>query len=139
MRYMVIVKSTPDGYDVPPTREMFEAMDRYNQSLRDAGVLLALDGLAGPREGARITFSNGKPHVTDGPFAEAKELVAGFWILQVRDKEEAIEWAKRIPFSNGESVEIRRVSEASDFADVMSPEAIAREDAMRAELSRKSN
>ncbi|HEX4298740.1 MAG TPA: YciI family protein [Devosia sp.] len=119
MRFMVIVKSDPILEQTMPTREAFAAMGKYNQTLRDAGVLLALDGLSSSKDGARVTFSGNKPTVKDGPFTEAKELVAGFWIIQVRNKEEAVEWAKRIPFSNGESVEVRRISEAADFADIM--------------------
>ena len=139
MRFMMIVKSDPVSEQQTPKAEDFEMMGKYNQTLRDAGVLLTLDGLSSSKDGAKVTFNNGKPTVKDGPFTEAKELVAGFWIIQVRSKEEAIEWAKRIPFSHGESVEIRRVAEASDFADIMSPSAMADEEAMRAEFSGKSN
>jgi hypothetical protein len=139
MRFMIIVKSDGAAEQARPKPEMLDTMGRYNQQLEDAGVLLALEGLTPTRDGARVTFEGGKATVVDGPFSESKELVGGFWIIQVRDKEEAIEWARRIPFGNGETVEIRRVAEASDFADVMSPEAIAAEEAMRAAHARKSN
>lgn len=135
MRFMVIVKNDPASEQTKPTKEAFAAMGKYNQQLRDAGVLLALDGLSSSKDGARVTFGgNGKATVKDGPFTEAKELVAGFWIIQVRDKQEAVEWAKRIPFMNGESVEIRRISEASDFADVMEPDHLERRKSMEADM-----
>ncbi len=139
MRYMMIVKGDPSLEQVEPTREGFEVMGKYNQSLRDAGVLLAVDGLAPTSEGARLTFKAGKATVKDGPFTEAKELVAGFWIIQVRNKEEAIEWARRIPFMNGESVEVRRLAEAADFADVMAPDHLERRKAVEADMYGKSH
>lgn len=139
MRFMIIVKSDPTQEQAKPTREMFEAIGKSNQTLRDAGVLLALDGLSSSKDGARVSFNNGKTTVKDGPFTEAKELVAGFWIIQVRDKEEAVEWARRIPFSDGASVEVRRISEASDFADVMEPDHLERRKSFEAEMYRKSN
>jgi hypothetical protein len=139
MRFMMIVKSDPVSEQQAPTAEDFATMGRYNESLRDAGILLALDGLASSKDGAKVTFDKGKTTVKDGPFTEAKELVAGFWIIQVRSKEEAIEWAKRIPFSHGESVEVRRVAEMSDFADIIPPAAAAEEEAKRAASSGKPN
>jgi len=139
MRFMMIVKGDGPSEQLPPKPGMFEAMNKYNQELQDAGILLALEGLAPSKDGARLTFANGKASVVDGPFSEAKELVGGFWIIQVRDKEEAIEWARRIPFMHGESVEIRRLAELSDFEDIMSPEALAAEAAMRAAHAGKSN
>jgi hypothetical protein len=94
-------------------------MMKYNESLQKAGVLLALDGLHPPSMGARVSFSGGKPKVTDGPFAEAKEVLGGYWIIQVKSKEEAVEWAKRCPASDNEVIELRQVQELSDFpADV---------------------
>ncbi len=120
---------------------MFEDMGKYNQALVDAGILLAAEGLSGSRDGAIVTFrKGGKFEVKDGPFTEAKELIAGFWILQVKSREEAIEWAKRIPgFVDGESVEIRRVGEMSDFEGVIPPEVMAQEDAMRAAIANKNS
>jgi hypothetical protein len=141
MRFMIIVKSRPELENVEPAPEMFEEMGKYNQSLVDAGILLAAEGLTGSKDGAIVTFrKGGKFEVKDGPFTEAKELVAGFWIIQVKSLDEAIEWAKRIPgFADGEHVEVRRVAEISDFEDVMSPETIARERAMADQLSKKAN
>jgi hypothetical protein len=91
------------------------AMMKYNRSLQEAGVLLALDGLHPPSMGARLSFSGGKPKVTDGPFAEAKEVLGGYWMIQVKSKEEAIEWASRCPASDNEVIEVRQVQEFSDF------------------------
>ena len=98
-----------------PDAKAVAAMMKYNESLQKAGVLLALDGLHPPWMGARISFSGGKPKVTDGPFAEAKEVVAGSWMIQVKSKEEAIEWASRCPGSDNEVIEIRQVQEFSEF------------------------
>ena len=141
MRFMIIVKSRPEieGMAQPP--EAFEEMGKYNQSLVDAGILLAAEGLTDSKDGAIVTFKKGgKFSVKDGPFTEAKELVAGFWIIQVKSLDEAVEWAKRIPgFADGESVEIRRVAEISDFEGIMSPETIAGEEAVRDQLAKKVN
>lgn len=137
MRYMIIVKNDPKSEQETPGPELFEAMDKYNRSLVDAGILLAAEGLAGSDKGATITFNDGKFTVRDGPFTEAKELVAGFWIIQVKSRDEAIEWAKRIPFANGESVELRKVAEASDFEDTLGHEAVAREEGWRAEMEKQ--
>ena len=105
--------------DAVPSAEAVARMMEYNKSLQKAGVLLALDGLLPPSTGARISFADGKATVTDGPFAEAKEVVGGYWIIQVRSQEEAIEWARRAPMSNNEIIEVRQIQEISDFpADV---------------------
>ncbi len=102
-----------------PDAEAVAAMMKYNESLQKAGVLLALDGLHPPSMGARVSFAGGKPTVTDGPFAEAKEVLGGYWMIQVKSKEEAIEWASRCPASENEVIEVRQVQEMSDFpADV---------------------
>ena len=107
-----------------PDAKAVAAMMKYNESLQKAGVLLALDGLHPPSMGARISFSGGKPQVTDGPFAEAKEVVGGYWMIQVKSKEEAIEWACRCPASASEVIELRQVQEFSDFpADVQQASA----------------
>jgi len=139
MRYMIIIKSRPEleGVEQPP--EMYEEMGKFNQSLVDAGILLAAEGLTDSKDGATVTFKKGgKFEVKDGPFTEAKELVAGFWIIQAKSLDEAVAWAKRIPgFADGEHVEIRRVAEISDFEGVMSPETIAREQAVQDELNKK--
>ncbi|HWA20740.1 MAG TPA: YciI family protein [Devosia sp.] len=141
MRFMIIVKMTPAQENAVQDPSSFEEMGKYNQSLVDAGILLAAEGLTGSKDGAIVTFrKGGKPSVKDGPFTEAKELVAGFWIIQVKSLEEAVEWTKRIPgFADGESVEIRRVAEIADFEGIMSPETIAQEEAMRDVLSKKAN
>ncbi len=141
MRYMIIVKSRPEIESAAPPPEMFEEMGKFNQSLIDAGVLLAAEGLTESKDGAIVTFrKGGKFEVKDGPFTEAKELVAGFWIIQVSSLDEAVAWAKRIPgFADGETVEVRRVAQASDFEGVMSPEAIAQEESLREQLSKKAN
>jgi hypothetical protein len=110
----------PKGYGqappgTMPDAKLVEKMTKYNESLSQAGVLLALDGLHPPSMGARVTFAGGKPKVTDGPFAEAKEVLGGYWMIQVKSKEEAVEWAKRAPMPDGETIEVRQVQEMSDF------------------------
>jgi predicted lactoylglutathione lyase len=122
MRYMLLV--IPRGYEDAPPGTMPDAegvarMMKYNESLQQAGVLLALDGLHPPSAGARVSFRGGKPAVTDGPFAEAKEVLGGYWMLQVKSREEAIEWATRAPMGDNEVIEVRQVQEFADFpADV---------------------
>jgi hypothetical protein len=135
MRYMMIVKATPESEagDMPP-EGAFEEMAAYNEELVKAGVLLAGEGLHPSSAGARVAYDGDKRTVTDGPFAETKELVAGFWLIQVGSPEEAIEWAKRVPFREGE-LEVRRVYETADFGDALSPELAAREDELRNQLS----
>jgi hypothetical protein len=118
MRFMMLV--IPKGYEsaapgTMPDPKAVAAMMKYNESLQKAGVLLALDGLHPPSTGARVSFSGGKPTVTDGPFIEAKEVIGGYWIIQVKSKEEAIEWALRCPASDNEIIEIRQVHEFSEF------------------------
>ena len=119
MRFMMLM--IPKGYENPPSpaglpdAKSISAMMIYNESLGKAGVLLALDGLHPPSMGARVTFSGGKPKVTDGPFAEAKEVLGGYWIIQVKSKAEAVEWASRCPASDNEMIEVRQVFEISDF------------------------
>ena len=120
MRFMMIV--IPQGYekvapDALPNPEAISRMMEYNKSLQKAGILLALDGLLPPSAGARVSFTDGKATVTDGPFAEAKEVVGGYWIIQVRSREEAIEWAKRAPMSNSEIIEVRQIHEMGDFPE----------------------
>jgi hypothetical protein len=139
MRFMIIVKNSPQRERQPTPPEVFDAMGKFNQQLVDAGILLAAEGLSGSKDGALVTFGKGKSSVKDGPFTEAKELVAGFWIIQVKSKDEAIEWVKRIPAGEGETIEVRRVAELSDFEGVMSPEAMAQEEAMRDQIAGKAN
>ncbi len=117
MRFMVLVKATAASEaGAMPTEEMLNAMGRFNEEMVKAGVMLDGNGLQASSKGARITFSGGKQTVIDGPFTETKELVAGYWLIQVKSKEEAIEWIKRAPFSD-EEIEIRQVFELSDFVD----------------------
>ena len=118
MRFMMIV--IPKGYekaapDAAPSADGCIRMMEYNKSLKKAGVLLALDGLLPPSAGARVSFTDGNATVTDGPFAEAKEVVGGYWVIQVRSREEAIEWAKRAPMLNNEIIEVRQIAEISEF------------------------
>jgi hypothetical protein len=122
MRFMMLM--IPKGYetaapDAMPTAEAVTAMMKYNEALKQAGVLITLDGLHPPSTGARVSFTGGKPMVTDGPFTEAKEVLGGYWMIDVASRDEAIAWAKRCPASDNEVIEIRQVQEMSDFpADV---------------------
>jgi hypothetical protein len=118
MRFMMLM--IPEGYEkaapgTTPDPQAVAAMMKYNKTLLQAGVLLAIDGLHPPFEGKRVSFKGGTPAVTDGPFAEAKEVIGGYWMIQVKSKEEAVEWAKRCPASNNETIELREVFEFSDF------------------------
>jgi len=118
MRFMMLV--IPKGYEkaapnTMPDADQVAEMMKYNESLAKAGVLLSLDGLLPPSAGVRVSFTGGKPKVTDGPFAEAKECVGGYWMIQVKSKEEAVEWAKRAPMSDNEVIEVRQVHEMADF------------------------
>jgi len=125
---------------IPPSKELIEAMGKLMEETAQAGVLLAAEGVHASSKGARVQFSGGKRTVTDGPFAEAKELIAGFAIIEVNSKQEAIEWATRFANVIGDvEIEIRQVVELSDFPpDIVAPEAAAREHALRAELERKA-
>ncbi len=122
MRFMLLM--IPKGYEqaapgAMPDAKAVAAMMKYNESLQQAGILVTLDGLHPPSMGARVSFSGGKPKVTDGPFAETKEVLGGYWMIQVKSKSEAIEWASRCPASDNEVIEVRQVQEMSDFpADV---------------------
>jgi len=138
MRFMVIVKANKDTEaGVMPTREELTAMSKFNEELARKGVMLAGEGLHPSSKGARVRFSQGKTTVVDGPFAETKELVAGFWLWEVKSKEEAIEWLKRAPFGSSDQevvVEIRQVFEADDFGDALTPEVREREERLRSQL-----
>ena len=122
MRFMMLM--IPRGYEAAapgtmPPADAVAAMMKYNESLQKAGVLLALDGLHPPSMGARVSFKGGKPVVTDGPFTEAKEVIGGYWMIEVNSREEAIAWASRCPASDNETIEVRQVQEMADFpADV---------------------
>ena len=121
MRFMMLM--IPKGYETAApddpigTVEAVEAMMKYNEALQQAGVLLALDGLHPPSMGARVSFEGGSPKVTDGPFAEVKEVLGGYWLIDVRSREEAIEWAKRCPAAPNEVIEVRQVQEIADFPE----------------------
>ena len=136
MRFMMLM--FPKGYETAkpgtaPDPKAIEKMMKYNESLHKAGVLLALDGLTPPSVGARVTFPGGKPKVVDGPFAEAKEVVGGYWMIDVKSRDEAIEWAKRVPGAENETVEVRQVQEISDF-----PNEVRRAAAGFEEIQKKS-
>ena len=137
MRFMVIVKANKDSEaGVMPTQELLTEMGKFNEELVKAGVMQAGEGLHPSSKGARVKFSGGKTTVTDGPFAETKELVAGYWMWQVKSKQEAIEWLKRAPFEDTE-VEIRQVFEAEDFGDEFTPELREQEERLRAQIDAK--
>ena len=139
MRFMVIVKANKDSESgVLPDQKILADMGRFNEELVKAGVMLAGEGLQPSSKGARVRFEGpSKRTVLDGPFAETKELVAGFWLWQVKSKEEALEWLKRAPFQEGE-VELRQVFETEDFGDNMTPEMRAQEDRIRAQAAAQS-
>ncbi len=137
MRFMVIVKADKDSEaGVLPTRELLAEMGKYNEELAKAGIMLAGEGLQASSKGARVRFNGNKRTVIDGPFAETKELLAGFWLWQVRSKEEAIEWLKRAPFREGE-VEIRQVFEADDFGPEFTPELREQEERVRQQVAQQ--
>ena len=143
MRFMMIVKANADSEaGVMPSKELIEAMGKFNEEMVKAGVMLAGEGLQASSKGARVQFSGGKRKVVDGPFTETKELIAGFWLIQVKSKEEAIEWAMRCPapHERGDSeIEIRQVFEAADFpVDVFPPEEAEREQALRDEIQKRA-
>ncbi len=138
MRFMVLVKANKDSEaGVLPDRKVLTEMGKFNEELVKAGVMLAGDGLHPSSKGARVRFSGGKRTVIDGPFAETKELVAGFWLWQVKSKEEAIEWLKRAPFEETE-VEIRPLFEASDFGPELTPELREQEERHRAQMAKRA-
>jgi len=137
MRFMVLVKADKDSEaGVLPDKKILTEMGKFNEELAKAGVMLAGEGLQPSSKGARVRFSGGKRTVIDGPFSETKELVAGFWLWQVKSKEEAIEWLKRAPFE-GTEVEIRQVFESEDFGSEFTPELRAQEERVRAQLAEK--
>lgn len=141
MRVMVIVKASPESEaGVMPTTEEFAAMGEFNERLVKAGIMVAGDGLQPSSKGVRIQFDGDKRTVTDGPFAETKELIAGFWIWQVKSMEEAIEWARRCPnpMPGGGELEIRPFYEAEDFGPEFTPELREQEDRLRAEMERNA-
>ena len=136
MRFMILLKAdqTTEAGALPDEKILAE-MGKYNEELVKAGVLLAAEGLHPSSKGARVKFSGGKSTVIDGPFAETKELIAGFWLIQVKSKAEAIEWVKRSPLDGGADVEIRQVFEAADFGEAFTPELRAAEARMGAQMA----
>jgi hypothetical protein len=135
MRFMVIVKASKDSETgVMPSEEMLSEMTAYNEELAKAGIMLAGEGLHPSSRGARVRFQGDQRTVTDGPFSETKELIAGFWLWQVNSREEAIEWLKRAPFREGE-VELRQVFETADFGAELTPELREREERLREQLA----
>ncbi len=138
MRVMVIVKASKESEAgiLPPT-ELFDKMSRFNEELVKNGVMLAGDGLQPTSKGKRVKFEGDKRTVIDGPFAETKELIAGFWLWQVRSMDEAVQWLKRAPFGGGAEIEVRPIYEAEDLAPSATPEILEREKRLRAETARK--
>ena len=138
MRVMVIVKATKDSEaGIMPTKELFQAMGKYNEELVKAGIMLAGDGLTPSSKGKRVRFSGSKRTVIDGPFAETKELIAGYWIWQVRSMEEAVEWVKRCPnpMPGDSDLEIRPFFEVADFGENLTPEVREQEERLRKEIA----
>jgi hypothetical protein len=137
MRFMLIVKADKDSEaGVLPSQEILAEMGRFNEELVKAGVLLAAEGLQASSKGSRVQFTGSKRTVVDGPFTESKELVAGFWLIQAKSKDEAIEWVKRVPFERGE-IEVRQVFEAEDFGPALTPELRDAEHRLRAQTANR--
>ncbi len=138
MRFMVIVPASKESEaGVLPDGKILTEMGKFNEEMVRAGVMLAGEGLQPTSKGVRLKFSGGRTTVTDGPFTESKELIAGFWLIQVKSKDEAIAWMRRAPFGDGVELEIRQVFETEDFGAALSPELKASEDRMRAEAGYK--
>ncbi len=136
MRFLVLVKASPESEaGVMPNEKDLTEMGKFNEELVKAGVMLAGEGLHPSSKGARVKFDGKQRTVIDGPFAETKELVAGFWIWQVKSKEEAIEWLKRAPFDGGTEIELRQVFESEDFGEAFTPELREQEDRLRAQTA----
>jgi len=139
MRVMVIVKANRDSEaGVLPSKEILAKMGKYNEELVKAGIMLAGDGLHPSSKGKRVRFSGPTRTVIDGPFTETKELIAGYWLWQVRSMDEAVEWLKRAPFASGEEVEIRQVFEPEDFGANLTPELREQEERLREQISPKN-
>lgn len=138
MRVMVIVKADKNSETgILPPKELFEKMGKYNEELVKAGVMLAGEGVQPTSKGKRVKFSGTQRTITDGPFTETKELVAGFWLWQVRSLEEAVEWLKRAPFDGGTEIELRPVFELEDFGGAITPEIKEQDARLRAQISKK--
>ncbi|HMI31453.1 MAG TPA: YciI family protein [Candidatus Limnocylindrales bacterium] len=139
MRFIVLVKASKESEaGALPDKKILTEMGKFNDELVKAGVMLAGEGLHPSSKGARVKFSGGKRTVTDGPFAETKELVAGFWLWQVKSREEAIEWLKRAPFDGGTEVEIRQIFEMADFGAEFTPELREQEERQREQMAAKA-
>jgi hypothetical protein len=139
MRFMILVKADKNSEaGVLPDEKLLTEMGKYNEELVKAGIMLAGEGLQPSSKGVRVKFSGHQRTVIDGPFAETKELVAGFWLWQVKSKDEAIEWLKRAPFDGGTEIELRQVFEAEDFGAEFTPELREQEERLRAQISAKS-
>ena len=139
MRVMVIVKANKDSEAGKlPDEKLLTEMSKFNEQLIKAGVLIGMDGLRPSSSGARVRFSGGKKTVVDGPFAETKELIAGYWVWQVKSKEEAIEWLKRAPFDGGTEIEVRPLHEAADFGANLTPELRAQDEKIREQVRGRS-
>jgi hypothetical protein len=138
MRFAVLVKANKDSEaGILPSKEILNEMGKFNEELVKAGIMLAAEGLHASSKGARVKFSGKNRTVIDGPFAETKELVAGFWLWKVKSKEEAIEWLKRAPFDGGTEVEIRQIFEPEDLAPMMTPEIKERDQRLRSQVAGK--
>src|SRR5216117_4003757 len=138
MRFMVLIKATKDSEaGVMPSEQLLTEMGKFNEELVKAGVMLAGEGLHPSSKGKRVRFSGANRTIIDGPFAETKELIAGFWLWRVKSMEEAVEWLKRAPFDGGTELEIRPVFEADDFGKEFTPELRAQEERLRAQVARK--
>jgi hypothetical protein len=138
MRFMVIVKASKDTEaGVMPSTELLTAMGKFNEEMVKAGVMLAGEGLHPTSNGARIKYTGKAPSVSNGPFAVTPDLIAGFWLIQVKSRDEAIEWMKRAPFSGGDEIEIRQVFDAEDFGEALTPELREQEERLRAQVGKK--
>ena len=138
MRFMVIVKASPDSEaGVMPSTEMLTAMGKFNEEMVKAGVMLAGEGLHPTSKGARIKYSGTAPSLSHGPFPVTGDLVSGFWLIQVKSRDEAIDWMKRAPFDGGAEIEIRQVFDAEDFGEALTPELREQEERLRARAARK--
>ena len=138
MRFMVIVKADKNSEaGVMPSKEMLTAMGKFNEEMVKAGVMLAGEGLHPTSKGARIKYAGKEPTVTNGPFAVTSDLIAGFWLIQVNSRDEAVEWMKRAPFDGGAEIEIRQVFDAEDFGEALTPELREQEARLRARAARK--
>jgi hypothetical protein len=140
MKFMILVKASKDSEaGVLPDEKLLTDMGKYNEELAKAGVMLAAEGLHATSKGVRVSFADGKHIVTNGPFPESKDLIAGFWLWQVKSKAEAIEWVKRAPFGEGAEIEIRQVHEVEDFGEAFTPELREQEERVATQMAANAN